>query len=112
MARHVIKGDTVMVTSGNGRGTTGKVLSVNPDKNTVVVEGVNLRYRHVRPSQTNPQGGRIQKEIPIHLSNVSPIDPKTNKATRVRFETRDDGSKVRLAASGEVLSVLKKPAKA
>lgn len=85
-----------MVTSGNDRGRTGKVLRVLPDKDRVVIEGVNIREKHVRPTQANQQGGTVRREMSIHISNVSPV--VDGKPTRVRFETRDDGSKVRLAA--------------
>jgi large subunit ribosomal protein L24 len=71
-------------------------LKVLPDKDRVVVEGINRVWKHVRPSQRNPQGGRIQKDAPIHLSNVLPLDPSTGKGTRVRFEVRD-GAKHRIA---------------
>jgi large subunit ribosomal protein L24 len=75
----------------------------------VVVQNVNRVYRHVRPSRRNPHGGRIQKEMPISISNVLPLDPKTNKPTRVGFKTESDGTKVRFAkTSGETLSTLKK----
>jgi len=98
-----------MVRTGNDRGKTGKVLKVDATDNKVVVEGINVRFRHVRPSQTNPQGGRVQREMPIHISNVQPVSPSTGKPTRVRFETRADGSKVRLAVKGgDVLSTLRK----
>jgi len=110
MARHVIQGDLVMVTAGNDRGKTGKVLVVDSKNDIVVVEGVNVRAKHVRPNQQNPQGGRVEREMPIHISNVSPLSPSTKKPTRVRFETADDGSKNRVAASGgDVLHTLKKP---
>ncbi len=109
MARHVKQGDLVMVVSGNDKGKTGKVLRVDPKADRVFVEGVNVRHKHVRPSQGNPQGGRIEKEMSIHISNVMPVSPSANKPTRVRFETKADGSKVRLAVKGgDVLSVLKK----
>ena len=104
MARHVRKGDLVVVTAGSARGRTGKVLRViNDDKRpAVVVEGVNVRKKHLKPSQLNPQGGVIEKEMPIHISNVSPV--ADGKPTRVRFETRKDGSKVRVAVrNGQVL---------
>ena len=113
MARHIKKGDLVQVISGEGAAEkkTGRVMRVLTKENKVVVEGVNLRWKHVRPSQKNPQGGRIHKEMPIHLSNVLPISPSTGKPTRVRFETRADGSKVRVAVrGGDELSVLKKAA--
>ena len=96
MARHVKKGDIVMVTAGNNKGRTGKILKVVTGEDRVIVEGVNVRQKHVKPSQQNPQGGRIEKEMSIHISNVSPV--ADGKPTRVRFETRENGSKVRLAA--------------
>jgi large subunit ribosomal protein L24 len=109
MARHIRQGDLVMVRAGDDRGKTGKVLRVDPSKDQVVVEGINVHFRHVKPSQQQPQGGRIQKEMPIHISNVQPVSPSTGKPTRVRFETRADGSKVRLAVrGGDVLSTLRK----
>jgi large subunit ribosomal protein L24 len=77
------KNDTVMVIAGNSRGKTGKVLKVYPEKHRVIVEGVNLMKRHTRPNQKNPQGGIIQREGTIHVSNVMLIDPKTNEVTRV-----------------------------
>jgi len=85
MARHVRKGDEVMVIAGADKGKTGKVLRVIPDRNRVVVEGINRVWKHVRPSQRHPQGGRIQKDAAIHLSNVLPVDPKTGKGARVKF---------------------------
>ena len=100
MARHIKSGDTVMVTTGADKGKTGKVLRVLTGKDRVVIEGINRVWKHVRPSQRYPQGGRIQKDAPIHLSNVMPLDPTTGKGTRVRFEMKD-GVKHRIAvASG------------
>jgi len=100
MARHIKSGDQVMVTTGADKGKVGKVLRVLTGKDRVVVEGINRVWKHVRPSQRNPQGGRIQKDAPIHLSNVMPLDPTTGKGTRVKFELRD-GVKHRIAvASG------------
>ncbi len=110
MARHVRKGDNIIVTAGSSKGKQGKVLRVVTDKDQVVVEGVNIRSRHVKPSQANPQGGIVHKEMPIHISNVSPI--ADGKPTRVRFVTRKDGSKVRVAArNGEQLGPELKKAK-
>ncbi len=86
MALHVRKNDIVEVISGDHRGSRGKVLRVVPKKDLVVVEGVNLVYRHVRPNRRNPQGGRVQKEAPIPLGKVLPLDPAKGKASRVRFE--------------------------
>src|SRR5678810_425065 len=86
MARHIKTGDTVMVITGADKGRTDRV----------VVEGVNRVWKHVRPNQRNPQGGRIQKDAPIHISNVMPVDPSTGKGTRVKFEERS-GRKHRIA---------------
>jgi len=103
MPRHIRKGDTIIVTSGSDKGRQGKILRVIPDKDQVVVEGINLHKRHTKPTQANPQGGIIEREFPMHLSNVSPVD-KNGKPTRVRFVNKDDGSKVRVAATtGEQL---------
>ncbi len=100
MARHIRKGDLVAVTTGNARGRQGKVLRVIPKHDHVIVEGVNVRKKHIRPNQQNPQGGVIEKEMPVHISNVSPVSG--GKPTRVRFEVKPDGSKLRVAArSGE-----------
>ena len=96
MARHIKSGDTVVIITGSDKGKTGKVLKVLTDKDRVVVEGINRVWKHVRPSQRNPQGGRIQKDAPIHLSNVMPLDPTSGKGTRVKFEMRD-GAKHRVA---------------
>jgi len=70
---HVKKGDTVVVLTGDSRGETGRVLKVLPEKNKVIVEGLNFVTRHTRPTQTNPQGGRLEKEAPMHASNVKVI---------------------------------------
>ena len=107
MARHIKRGDTVMVIAGKDKGTTGRVLRVLTEKQRVVVEGVNRVWKHVRPSQRNPQGGRIQKDAPIHISNVMPLDPATGKGTRVHFEERD-GVKHRITKGGTDLGKLAK----
>ena len=108
MARHIKTGDTVIVIAGSDKGKTGRVLRVITDKNRVVVEGINRVWKHVRPSQRNPQGGRIQKDNPIHLSNVQPLDPSTGKGTRIRMEERD-GRKHRIASrSGTDLGAVDK----
>ena len=86
----------MVVITGADKGKTGKVLRVSPDKNRVVVEGVNRVLKHVRPTQRTPQGGRIQKDAAIHLSNVQPLDPTSGKGTRVRFQEQN-GEKHRLA---------------
>ena len=90
------KGDTVIVRTGRDKGKTGSVLRALPSVNKVVVQGVNMAKRHQRQSPTS-QGGIIEKELPIHISNVSHIDPKDNKPTRVGFKVAKDGSRVRIA---------------
>ncbi len=109
MARHVKKGDMVVVIAGNDKGKTGEVLRLDATARKVVVQGINRVYRHLRPSRQHPQGGRIQKEMPIDISNVLPVDPKTNLPTRVGFRTAKDGSKERFAKrSGTSLGTVKK----
>lgn len=110
MPTHVRKGDLVAVRSGKSRGQQGKILRVIPKKDQVIVEGVNVRVKHLKPSQQNPQGGRIHKEMPIHISNVSPVSD--GRPTRVRFETREDGSKVRVSVrTGEPIGAPLRAAK-
>ncbi|MCC6579954.1 MAG: 50S ribosomal protein L24 [Phycisphaeraceae bacterium] len=96
MARHVRKGDLVYIRTGDDRKTVAKVLRVMPGEQKVLVEGVNVKVRHIKPSQQNPQGGTIEKEMPIHISNVSPVSD--GRPTRVRFESREDGAKVRVSS--------------
>ncbi len=110
MARHVKSGDQVVVTAGNDRGKTGEILAIDLAGDRVVVAGVNVRKRHLKPTQNRPQGGVIEQEMPIHISNVSPaVD---GKPSRVRFETKADGSKVRVAVRGDQeLHVLRGPRK-
>ena len=98
MPRHVRKDDTVMVTSGFYKGQTGVVLRVIPEDDRVVVKGINLKTKHLKPTRLNPQGGIITREEPIHISKVSPV--VDGKPTRVRCGTKPDGSKVRVAARG------------
>lgn len=98
---HIKKGDNVIVIAGNDKGKTGKVLSVAPAENRAVVEGVNLVSKHTKPSSQAPQGGIIKREAPINVSNLSLIDPKSGKATRVGYK-EVDGKKIRYAKkSGE-----------
>lgn len=94
---HVRRGDRVRVIRGNFAGMEGNVLRVLTKENRVVVEGVNLRKRHTRPSQQNPEGGIITFEAPIHASNVMLIDPKTGEPTRVRHHIAADGTKERIS---------------
>ncbi|MGM8212768.1 50S ribosomal protein L24 [Virgibacillus sp. W0430] len=100
---HVKKGDKVKVLSGKDRGKEGTVLEAYPKTERVLVEGINMVKKHAKPSQDNQQGGILNQEAPIHVSNVLPIDPKTKEPTRVGYEIRD-GKKVRIAKkSGEAL---------
>ena len=99
---HIKKDDTVIVLAGEDKGKTGKVLKVLVEKNRAIVEGLNLVSRSTKPSAKNPQGGIIKKETPIHISNLSLIDPKSGKATRIAIKKTEDGKKVRIAKkSGE-----------
>ena len=109
MPRHVKKGDMVSVLSGDDKGKVGQVLRVDPRKGKVLVQGINRVYKHLKPSRRHPRGGRIQKEMPVSISNVLPVDPKANRPTRVRFVLHEDGSKERVAKkSGTALGVLRK----
>ena len=102
MASKIKKGDKVMVLTGRSKGQTGEVLNVDPAANLAIVQGVNMVKRHTRPTQSN-EGGIIEKEASIHLSNIAHIDPKDDKPTRVGFK-EIDGRKVRVAKrSGEAL---------
>ncbi len=102
MAARIRQGDTVVVISGKDKGKTGKVKRVLAEDGRVVIEGVNLVKRHMRPTPRNPSGGILEREQPIAASKVMPVDPKTGKGTRVRFETLENGKKIRVAVkSGE-----------
>ncbi len=83
---HIRKNDTVIVLSGDDKGKTGKVLKVNVDKATAIVEGCHFVYKSTKPSAKHPQGGIVKQEAPIHVSNLSLIDPKSGKATRVQIK--------------------------
>ena len=101
---HVRKGDTVMVVAGKERGKKGKVLRVLKDKGRVLVEHINMIKKHQRPTQKLRQGGIIEREGTIHLSNVMLVDPQTDKPTRVGVRALADGRKARVARrSGEFI---------
>ena len=103
-AAKIKKGDQVIVLSGKDKGKTGTVTQAVPKDGKVIVGGINVITRHAKPSQSDPQGGLKKSEAPLHASKVAIADPKTGKATRVRFEIRD-GKKVRVAAaSGELIN--------
>ncbi len=95
------KGDNVVVMSGKYKTKQGKILRIDLDRDTVVVEGVNLIKRHMRPTPKSPQGGILEKEAPIYASKVMPVDPKTGKGTRVRVGKDDKGHKIRVGMSGD-----------
>lgn len=99
---HIKKGDTVYVLAGEDRGKQGRVLSVDAAKNRAIVEGVHIVSKSTKPSAKYPQGGIIKMEAPINISNLSLIDPKSGKPTRIGIRVNDKGEKVRYAKkSGE-----------
>ena len=99
----VKKGDEVVVITGKYKGKKGKILKLLPVENKIIVSGVNLVKKHTKPTQTS-EGGIITKELPIHISNVAHIDPKTGNPTKVAFKFLENGSKVRIAKkSGEII---------
>ncbi|MDX1769958.1 MAG: 50S ribosomal protein L24 [Planococcaceae bacterium] len=98
---HVKKGDKVMVISGKEKGKTGTIIASFPKKDRVLVEGLNIVKKHMKPNQANPQGGIVNQEASIHVSNVMLIDPKSGEPTRVGYKV-EDGKKIRIAKkSGE-----------
>ena len=111
MPRHVRKGDLVQVITGDDKGRQGTILRVIPKRDLVVVQGINVHKKHVKPNQRNPQGAMVDKELPVHISNVLPV--VDGKPTRVRFVEKPDGSKVRVAVNGgaQIGQPLRKAAK-
>ncbi|MGB5229289.1 50S ribosomal protein L24 [Eudoraea sp.] len=103
MKLRIKTGDKVRIIAGDHKGTEGKVILVDREKNKAIVEDANLVSKHEKPSAQNPQGGIVKKEAPIHLSNLSLIDSKSGETTRVGYEVRD-GNKVRFSKkSNEVI---------
>ncbi|MBS7528219.1 50S ribosomal protein L24 [Fusibacter paucivorans] len=101
---HIKKGDTVIVIAGKDKGKKGKVLSVDPKANRVIVENVNMVTKHQKPSVKVQQGGRVHMEAPVNASNVQLFDAKANAGTRVKMKTLEDGKKVRVSVkTGEVV---------
>jgi len=100
MARHIRTGDDVIITSGDFKGQAGTIVRVLTDNDRVVVKGAGIKgiSKNIKPSRTNPQGGRVTVDRSFHMSNVSPV--VDGKASRVRFEKKKDGSKVRVAVRG------------
>ncbi|RHW36260.1 50S ribosomal protein L24 [Lysinibacillus yapensis] len=99
---HVKKGDKVKVITGKDKGKEGVVLAAFPKQDRVLVEGVNIVKKHVKPNQLNPQGGIVSQEAAIHVSNVMLIDPKSGEPTRVGYKI-EDGKKVRVAKKSGVV---------
>ena len=97
-------GDTVVIISGKDKGKKGKIAKILVEDDKVIVEGINLIKRHMRPTPKNPQGGILEREAAIHACKVMPIDPKTGKGTRVSFKIGEKDQKVRVAKSGEELA--------
>ena len=98
----------VEIIAGEHKGATGRVLHVHPKKKSVVVQGYNIAKKHVRPSRKNPQGGRVNIEQPIHISNVLPVNPKSSKGSRVRYKVEDNGAKKRVAVDGNEIGVTRR----
>ncbi len=96
--KRVQKGDDVVVIAGKNKGRRGSVLRVIPKTERVVVQGINMVTKHIKPTKDNPQGGIIKREAAIHISNVMLADPATGDPTRVRIQTLEGGRKVRIAA--------------
>ncbi|TVR55265.1 MAG: 50S ribosomal protein L24 [Gemmatimonadales bacterium] len=94
---HIVRGDRVRVIRGNYRDMEGSVLRIDPAKGRVVVEGVNMRKRHQRPTQNNPDGGIVTMELPVDISNVMLIDPASGEPSRIRLQVEKDGTKERIA---------------
>ena len=102
---HVRTGDTVKVITGDDKGKSGKILSVDLEKRRAIVEGLNLVTKHVKPSASSPQGGIHKKEAPIHISNLMLVDPKTGEATRIGRKLNEKGKLVRYSKkTGEVIN--------
>ena len=101
---HIKKGDMVKVLAGENRGDTGRVLEVDREKNRAIVEGLNLNKKHSKPTTANPQGGIVEKEGPIHISNLMLVDPKSGNPTRVGRKAEKGGKLVRISKrTGEVI---------
>lgn len=99
---HIKKGDTVVVITGNDKGQKGRVLEVIRKTDRAIVEGVNMMKKHTKPNAETPQGGIVEKEAPVHISNLMLVDPKTGEATRVGRKLNDEGKLVRVSKkSGE-----------
>jgi large subunit ribosomal protein L24 len=103
MSLRIRKGDKVKVLAGKDRGKTGKVIQVYPTAERALVEGVNMVKKHMRKSQQNPNGAIVSKELPIHISNLSLLDPSSNKPTRFSTLTAQDKSKQRASVRSKAV---------
>jgi len=104
MANKFKKNDKVKVITGKDKGKISEIINFITKSNRVILNGVNLVKRHTKPSKLNPEGGIVQKEMPIHISNIMHIDPKTNSAVKIGFKFLEDGKKVRyLKKTGELI---------
>ncbi|UJP66737.1 50S ribosomal protein L24 [Mongoliitalea daihaiensis] len=102
---HIRRDDVVKVLSGDDKGKTGKILSVDLEKRRAIVEGLNMVTKHVKPTASNPQGGIEKKEAPIHISNLMLVDPKTGEATKTGRKRNEQGKLVRYSKkTGEVIN--------
>lgn len=102
MTARIKKGDTVVVISGKDKGKQGEIIAISREDSRVIVKDVNKVKRHTKPTPKDPQGGIIEREAPLHMSKVMPVDPTTGKGTRVRVKDQD-GKKVRIAKSGSAI---------
>ena len=101
---HVKNGDKVVVIAGKDKSKSGTVIQVFPKESRVIVQGVNIVKRHTKPNAANPEGGILEKEAPIHVSNIALTDPSTGSPTRIGYKILEDGTKVRYAKkSGETI---------
>ncbi len=99
---HIKKGDTVVVVTGNDKGQKGRVLEVIRKTDRAIVEGVNMMKKHTKPNAETPQGGIVEKEAPVHISNLMLVDPKTGEPTRIGRKVNEEGKLVRISKkSGE-----------
>ncbi len=107
---HIRKGNQVEILSGDDKGKRGEILSVDPEKKTVIVKGVNLVHKHVKPSRRSPQGGRLSKEMPVAMCKVSLVDPTTGKKTRTGVRYTAEGTKELYSKkSSSTIRTLSKP---
>ena len=91
---HIKKGDIVYVNTGEDKGKTGRVLKVLVEEQRAIVEGVNMVMKHTKPNAKSPQGGRVEKEASVHISNLNPLDPKSGKPTRIKRERDEKSQKI------------------